>query len=272
MKILMNLLSNSGYIIVNKEIIKKLGLHEAIILGEMCSEYSYWEKNKKLENGYFFSTRENIENNTGLSPYQQREPFKKLVQMGIILEKLKGMPQLKWYSLDMDRLYDLLCEERGFISSSEEIKGQDIKKLDDKPLRYLIPSSEETLQLDVKNLNTNNNNNNNKKNNNKEDIKRFKDKIYMTDTHYQDLINKYGKDRVDKTITRLDLYKKSSGKNYNDDYSTLLLWIDEDIEKEKQLSKNNCKNEKDSIWLKTLKEQYGENFEKLYANYQATNN
>ena len=93
----------------------------------------------------------------------------------------------------------------------------------------------------------------------------------MTDTHYQDLINKYGKDRVDKTITRLDLYKKSSGKNYNDDYSTLLLWIDEDIEKEKQLSKNNCENEKDSIWIKSLKEQYGENLEKLYANYQATN-
>ena len=39
MNILMSLLSNSGYIIVNKEIIRKIGLHEAIILGELCSEY-----------------------------------------------------------------------------------------------------------------------------------------------------------------------------------------------------------------------------------------
>lgn len=46
MSILVNLLSNNGYIIVNKETIKKLGLHEAIILGELCSEYSYWENNK----------------------------------------------------------------------------------------------------------------------------------------------------------------------------------------------------------------------------------
>ena len=54
MSILMNLLSNNGYIIVNKEVIKKIGLHEAIILGKLCSEYCYWEKANKLDNGYFF--------------------------------------------------------------------------------------------------------------------------------------------------------------------------------------------------------------------------
>ena len=54
MNILMSLLSNSGYIIVNKEIIRKIGLHEAIILGELCSEYCYWDKANKLDNGYFF--------------------------------------------------------------------------------------------------------------------------------------------------------------------------------------------------------------------------
>ena len=38
---LIDLLSNTEYIIVNKEIIKKIGLHEAILLGELCSEYIY---------------------------------------------------------------------------------------------------------------------------------------------------------------------------------------------------------------------------------------
>ena len=38
---LIDLLSNTGYIIVNKEIIKKIGLHESILLGELCSEYIY---------------------------------------------------------------------------------------------------------------------------------------------------------------------------------------------------------------------------------------
>lgn len=276
MNILMSLLSNSGYIIVNKEIIRKIGLHEAIILGELCSEYCYWEKANKLDNGYFFSTRENIAENTGLSAYQQREPFKKLVNIGIVKEKLKGMPQLKWYSLDMDNLYKLFNEKTDFTSRCEETKEQGSEKLNDKDLKNLIPSIEETKQLDAKKLNANNNNNNNKNNNNKEDMKKFQDKVFMTETNYKKLIQKYGKDRVDKTIVRLDLYKKSTGKVYSDDYATLSLWIDEDIEKEKKLQKKNSVN--DSVWYKDLQEKYGENFEGLYANkeifknYKTTNN
>ncbi len=276
MNILMSLLSNSGYIIVNKEIIRKIGLHEAIILGELCSEYCYWDKANKLDNGYFFSTRENIAENTGLSAYQQREPFKKLVNIGIVKEKLKGMPQLKWYSLDMDNLYKLFNEKTDFTSRCEETKEQGSEKLNDKDLKNLIPSIEETKQLDAKKLNANNNNNNNKNNNNKEDMKKFQDKVFMTETNYKKLIQKYGKDRVDKTIVRLDLYKKSTGKVYSDDYATLSLWIDEDIEKEKKLQKKNSVN--DSVWYKDLQEKYGENFEGLYANkeifknYKTTNN
>ena len=49
---IINLLANSGYIILNKTIIKKLGLHEAIILGELCSEYTHWEKNGNLQISY----------------------------------------------------------------------------------------------------------------------------------------------------------------------------------------------------------------------------
>ena len=42
MSILMSILSNDGYIILNKYVMKALGLHEAILLGELCSEYIYW--------------------------------------------------------------------------------------------------------------------------------------------------------------------------------------------------------------------------------------
>lgn len=272
MNILMSLLSNSGYIIVNKDIIKKLGLHEAIILGELCSEYSYWEKNNKLDNGFFFSTRENIAENTGLSPYQQRDALKNLIKIGIVTEKLKGMPQLKWYSLDMNKLYKLFYEETDLTSSNEKIKGQGVKKLNDKALNNLIPSNEEFTQLDVKIFDTNNNNNMNNNNNNKEELKKYKDKIFLTDSNYKELVQKFGNERVEKTITRLDLYKKSTGKNYNDDYATLLLWIDEDIEKEKRYLKSNNEEKKDPKWIEELKVKYGENFEKLYANYKTTNN
>lgn len=144
MNILMNLLSNSGYIIVNKEIIKKLGLHEAIMLGELCSEYTYWEKANQLNNGFFYSTRENIERNTGLTPYQQREPLKKLVNLGIVLEKMIGMPCQKWYSLDLDKLYTILNNDIEFNTSCEETLHQDIKKLNDKTEKNLTSSYKET--------------------------------------------------------------------------------------------------------------------------------
>jgi hypothetical protein len=108
MSVLTNLLSNNGYIIVNKALIKKLGLECAILIGELCSEYSYWEKQRKLENGFFYSTRENISNNTGLSSYHQRNAINKLVKKGIVLEKYEGIPLKRWYSLNLDRLYEIL--------------------------------------------------------------------------------------------------------------------------------------------------------------------
>ena len=99
---------------------KKIGLHEAIILGELCSEYTHWEKSGKLEENYFYSTKENIEENTGLSAYQQREPMKKLVNLEIITEKSKGMSLQKWYSLNSKRLYKLLYEDEALIASGKE--------------------------------------------------------------------------------------------------------------------------------------------------------
>lgn len=266
MSFLINLLSSNGYIILNKDIMKKLGLHEAIILGELCSEYNYWEKTNKLEEGYFFSTRENIENNTGLSAYQQREPFRKLVNMGILLEKMKGMPQQKWYSLNMNKLYELL-NEPDLNSSSKETKVQAVKKLEDKVLKNLTPSCEESTYHDVKKLNLNNNNNNNNNSNKEDDRKKihYKDNVYLYSEEYSDLINKYGNERIEKIMTRLDLYKKSSGKKYNDDYATILLWIDSDISKEKEGLSNQLKKQ-DDVWLADLKAKYGENLEGLYAN------
>ena len=243
MNILINLLANNGYIIVNKAIIKKLGLHEAIILGELCSEYTYWDKNNKLDNGYFFSTRENIEENTGLTPYQQRIALAKLEKMGIVLVKSKGMPLQKWYSLNMDLLFEILKDKTDLTTSSEE-----------------------TLHHVVKKLDINNNNNNNKKNNNEDDNADEKKSVHITEKQYNNLIKQYGKTRVDKTITRLDLYKKSTGKKYEDDYSTILLWIDSDIEKENKLSYKSSNIDIDGGWTKNAKEKFGDNFEGLYAN------
>ena len=289
MNILINLLADNGYILVNKEVIKKLGLHEAILLGELCSEYAYWEKNNKLDNGYFFSTRKNIYDNTSLTPYQQRELFEKLEKMGIILVKNKGIPLTKWYSINSKKFFEIFKFDNSLKMDSQETLQQDVRKLDNgmlrnlttigketlqqdvkKPdnsmLRYLTTRSKETLQHNVKKLDPNNN-----KNNNNDDIGRTKQKkdVSISRKQYDILIAQYGKERIDRLINRLDLYKKSTGKRYKDDYATLLLWVETDLEKEKKNTNDNSKLDSKEMRLKNLQEKFGENLEKLYANYTA---
>lgn len=104
MKNLIDLTENSLYILVNKKIIKEIGLNEAIMLGELCSEYTYWEKKDKLEDGYFYSTRENIKENTMLSFHQQREAIKNLMEKELILMNVTGLPRKCWYSINIRKL------------------------------------------------------------------------------------------------------------------------------------------------------------------------
>ena len=102
------LLSTEGYIQVNKALIKKIGLHEAIIIGELCSEYNYWEKNGKLVDDMFYSTRDNIENNTGLNDHYQRKAIAKLKELGILEVERKDVPAKNYYRIVFDKLLSLL--------------------------------------------------------------------------------------------------------------------------------------------------------------------
>ena len=102
------LLSTDGYIQVNKTLIKVLGLHESIMIGELCSEYNYWETQNKLKDDMFYSTRENIENNTGLNEHYQRKALKTLKELGIISIKKKGLPAVNYYKIEFDKILTLL--------------------------------------------------------------------------------------------------------------------------------------------------------------------
>lgn len=159
MSILMSILSNDGYIILNKYVMKALGLHEAILLGELCSEYIYWYKEEKLQDGFFYSTRENIERETTLSPFQQRQALKKLTEMGLVEILEKDMPKKTYYKVDEEKVYRFLLET--------DLNLTEVKKFNDKTSNNLTSSDEKIKHKEVEKLDINNNNiNNNKKNNN----------------------------------------------------------------------------------------------------------
>ena len=67
-----------------------------------------------------------------------------------------------------------------------------------------------------------------------EDISKTKyaDKVYMTADEYQSLVNEYGELKAKKCIEELNIYKKSKGVEYPDDYSTIKRWVLDRVEEQ----------------------------------------
>lgn len=102
------ILGSSSFIIVNKTIIKKVGLEAAILLGELISEFEYWNTRNELEDGYFFSTIENIELKTTLSKHKQNNAIAKLKQFGLIDTQLKGLPAKRYIKINELKIMEIL--------------------------------------------------------------------------------------------------------------------------------------------------------------------
>lgn len=120
---LLQLLASDNYIPVNKTFIKSFGLAEAVLLGELCSEYTYWENEDKLVDDMFYCSAAKLEDRTGLSQYQQRSAIQSLKNAGILETSLKGCPATKYFKINSDKLFNFLT------TSSKKTAQLDVKKL-----------------------------------------------------------------------------------------------------------------------------------------------
>ena len=154
-----DILSNGNYIVVNKKIASDLGLYEAILLGELASEHKYWANIEKLEDGFFYSTVENIKENTTLSEKQQRSAMNTLKEKGIVTVILKGIPAKRFVRINEDKAIPYILDNKlqNGGTSSSKMEEQDAPK---------------------RQINNNNNNNNNKQESKKESIKERKHSGY----------------------------------------------------------------------------------------------
>lgn len=150
---ILQLISTSNFITVNKDLIKVLGLEEAILLGELASEYDYWNNKNEIEDGYFYSTIENIEEKTTLTAYKQRKCLESLKNKGIIDIQIRGIPAKRYIKINEEKVIEIF---------------------NNKLLKNLTTGCKKTSQLEVKKLNGNNNiiNNNINKNIKKEKKKK----------------------------------------------------------------------------------------------------
>lgn len=152
---ILQLISTSNFITVNKDLIKALGLEEAILLGELASEYDYWNNKNEIEDGYFYSTIENIEEKTTLTAYKQRKCLENLKNKGIIDVQIRGIPAKRYIEINEEKVIEIF---------------------NNKLLKNSTTGCKKISQLEVKKLNGNNNiiNNNINKNIKKEKNKKRK--------------------------------------------------------------------------------------------------
>lgn len=93
------LLRADGSIIVNKKLARGIGLQPGIVYSELISKYLYFSKRGELKDGYFFNTIENLEKDTTLSVYQQRNAIVSLVKRGFITQKIQGIPAKRYFKI-----------------------------------------------------------------------------------------------------------------------------------------------------------------------------
>lgn len=127
-----DLLACDNYLIVNRDLMKLLGVAEALLLGELASEHRYWGKAGKLVEGeWFFSTNENLEERIPFSRPTIKKAADKLEGLGIIESRLAGTPAKKHYRIntsqlekffkqDCQKVYKLDCEDFSTKNNKEE--------------------------------------------------------------------------------------------------------------------------------------------------------
>ena len=117
-----NLLSSTAFLVVNKELAKKIGLNETVLLADLISKEQYFIDNNQLNDGWFFNTAKNIQADTTLTSHQQRKSIKNLKSLGIIETQLIGIPAKQHFKIMTNKLLSY------FNTSCENNAQQDVKK------------------------------------------------------------------------------------------------------------------------------------------------
>lgn len=115
-KIALELFRSDAFLVINKKLLKKLGPIKAIFLENLVDKYKYWKDKDMLNDDSFFLTHEEQIEQTGMNEYQIRECKKYMIELGLLKTSMKGIPAKEHYTLDFERLVDILINDEIPIS------------------------------------------------------------------------------------------------------------------------------------------------------------
>ena len=104
---MIQLLSSSAFLIVNKQLAKQIGLKATVLLADLISKREYFSE-QDMDSDWFFNTEENITRDTTLSAHQQREALKILKAQGCIAVERRGLPAKNYFRIFESQVLQLL--------------------------------------------------------------------------------------------------------------------------------------------------------------------
>lgn len=100
---ILEIINPNNTISLNRQLAHALGLSEAVVFGALLAKYAYYEKNGTLtEDGWFFSTADDLMESTALTVKQQRRCIDKLTAAGLIRCELRGIPAKRYFRITDD--------------------------------------------------------------------------------------------------------------------------------------------------------------------------
>lgn len=147
-----NILNPNNTLSVNRPLAHAIGVNAAIVFAALIAKQAYYEENQMLdEDGFFYSTIEDLEESTALSRAQQDRALSVLVKNKLIEFRLKGTPAKRYFKVSDDEtslaellgLNTLVCENTEISQTSlQEINKQDCEKITNK----IVKKSQTSLQ------------------------------------------------------------------------------------------------------------------------------
>lgn len=234
------------------DLAKKVGINAAALYNKLI----YLSRYTQRKDGYCWRTSEEIENDIGLSKFQQGNAIKKLVEANLIKTKVTYIQgtQKRCKHFKMVESSYLRCfseSEETLLSESKETALSESKetKLSESQETLLTIESEETLLSESEEtaLSVNNNQYSNNHTNNhtvvdrkpppkksRGQLKRYGEyqNVLLSDDEYQKLSESF-KANLPEYIRKLDEYIESNGytQKYKNHYLTLKTWKRKDVEK-----------------------------------------
>ena len=104
-----NILSNGSFWQINKRMVHTVGWEASIVLADLITKREYFRNRGELkEDGSFFNTQKNIEEDTLLTPHSQRMGLSKLREFGILRIRKEGHPAKNYYLINDKRIAEIL--------------------------------------------------------------------------------------------------------------------------------------------------------------------